>query len=524
MIKKQNPFTSVNFLVLFVILASTSFSKSIDDSDPVTLRNKVRQYRKQNEVKILQDFAALLAIPNIASDTENIRRNAAHIKALLQKRGITTKLLEVEGSPPVVYGEINSPGAKKTIVFYVHYDGQPVDKAQWTGAPWKPVIRDKKVEEGGKEIELSTLQSPLNPEWLIYGRSAGDDKAPVIAIIHALDALKKLNITPSINIKFFFEGEEEAGSPHLSQILSKYKELLASDAWILCDGPVHQTRRKLLAFGARGITGVKLTTYGPLLPLHSGHYGNWAPNPIVLLTNLIASMRNTNGKILIKNFYDDVAQITPTEKKAIDEIPNIDQQLKEEFGLAWTEGSGKRLEELIMLPALNLRSFHAGGPIAKNAIQDQANAVIGFRLVPNQTLKMVRERVEDHIQKQGFKIVYEDPTPEMRRKHPKIIQANWRGGYPPSRTSMDLPISRSLIRVMEDLEGESIVKLPTFGGSIPIHTFYQILERPIVILPIANHDDNQHAPNENLRLQNLWDGIEIFSSVFARLGEVWVED
>jgi len=471
-------------------------------------------------VAILHELADLLSLPNLASDRDNIRRNAERIFSMLQQRGIRSELLQVEGSPPVVYGELLVPGATRTIIFYAHYDGQPADPSQWASDPWKPILRDKPLEQGGRDIPWSSVKGSVSGEWRLYARSASDDKSPIIALLAAIDALRAAHIPLSVNVKLFFEGEEEAGSPHLQAILEKYADRLKGDVWFLCDGPVHQTRRMQVYFGARGITDLEMTVYGPARPLHSGHYGNWAPNPAAVLANLLASMRDTSGRIRIAGFYDDVRPLTETERRALAEAPDIEAQLRHELGLAWNEGEGQRLLELIMLPALNVRGVYAGhvGATAQNAIPTEASASIDFRLVPNQSPESVRRRVEEHIRQQGFFIVSRTPNLEMRREHPRIIKLAWGSGYPPARTSMDLPVSQAVMRLIEQTLAAPIVKLPTLGGSAPMHLFLDILKTPVIGVPIVNHDNNQHGANENLRIQNLWDGIEIFAALLAGLG------
>jgi len=483
----------------------------------------VRSYRQAHELEILRGLADLLAIPNVASDSVNIERNAEAIVRAYGKRGVRMELLRVPGSPPVVYGERLAPGAKRTVVFYAHYDGQPVRPSDWAGDPWKPVLRDGPLREGGKEIPWSGLSAPLSPDWRLYGRSASDDKAPIIGLLAALDALAAAGRPPSVNLKFFFEGEEEAGSPHLASLLSQNADRLRGDLWLLFDGPVHQTRRMALYFGARGVGDLAITVYGPQRPLHSGHYGNWAVNPVAELVKLLATMRDDEGRILVAGFSDDVRPPTSAEKKALDAAPPVDEELRKSLLLGRTEGEGARLLDQLLLPALNLRGIAGGavGPNTTNSIPTEAVASIDFRLVPNQTPAKVRERIEEHVRRQGFAIVAEEPSAETRLGHPRIAKLVWGAGYPPSRTDMDLPASRAVIRTVEEDRGEPVVKLPTLGGSIPMYLFAEILRTPVVGVPIANHDNDQHAANENLRLRNLWDGIEVYGALMARLGLVW---
>lgn len=494
---------------VLLLLAINTFA----NADPAAVAKQTRTWRADHEREILAEFAELLSIPNLANDAPNIQRNAEAIRAMCEKRGLATKLLTVEGAPPVVVANLSVPEAKRTIAFYAHYDGQPVDTSQWKSPPWQPVMRD----EAGNDVDWRGAKS-IDPEWRFFARSSADDKAPIMAMLAALDALKAAGVKPSVNLRFVFEGEEEAGSPHLADYLKRFRAELRADAWLFCDGPVHQSRRMELVFGARGTNGLELTVYGPVKGLHDGHYGNWVPNPIVRLTHLIDSMRDENGRILIKGFYDDVRPPTAAEKEALKKIPNVEADLLREFQIATTEGKGKPLNQLLMLPGLNLRGIASGhvGEQASNTIPTEARASIDFRLVPNETPESIKPLVERHIIGQGYSIVRETPDEAARLATAKIVKVEWGPGYSASRTPLDLPFSRELARIMT-AAGHEPVLLPTAGGSLPMDLFQQGNNIPVIACPIVNHDDNQHAANENVRLQNLWDGIEVFAAFFSGL-------
>jgi len=479
---------------------------------PDDLQRQVREYRTAHEKEIVQEFERLLSLPNRATETSDIEHNAAFIKTMLERRGVAVRMLRVPGAPPVVLGELHAPGATRTIGIYAHYDGQPVDPAQWRSPPFDPVMRDA----NGKDIDWETA-AHFDPQWRVYARSASDDKAPIEATMAALDALRVANAPVSVNVKFMFEGEEEAGSTHLAQILNQNPDALDADIWLLCDGPVHQSRRMQVFFGARGETDLEITTYGPTRALHSGHYGNWAPNPIILLTHLIDSMRDTHGKILIPGFYDDVRSLSAAEKQALARTPAADEQLKQELAIPSPEGGGSLLAEQILKPALNVRGIQAGhvGVQAANVISTEAECSIDFRLVPNQTPEKVRERVEDHIRHQGFFIVHDEPDIATRREHALIVKLQWGSGYPPYRASMDNPTALSIIRMIETATGGPVIQVVTLGGSVPMYLLEGKNHTPVIGVPIANHDNNQHAANENLRLQNMWDAIQMYAAIFA---------
>jgi acetylornithine deacetylase/succinyl-diaminopimelate desuccinylase-like protein len=486
------------------------------------LRTQVRAYRAAHEKEIVGELADLVSLRNVASDRADIERNADRLIEMLKRRGVEARRLNAGDAPPAVYGELRSPGATRTVVFYAHYDGQPAEAADWGGNdPWKPVLRAG-PEPNAPVVDLATAAS-FAPESRLYGRSASDDKAPIVAMLAALDALHAAGVSPSVNLKFFFEGEEEASSPHLAEILRAHRDVLAADAWIFADGPVHQSRKPQVVFGARGVSEVEITAYGPVRALHSGHYGNWAPNPAAVLVDLISGLRAPDGEIRIAGFYDDVRPLTESEKQAAAAMPPIEEALQRELGLAWSEGNGGRLQDLIMRPALNLRGLKSGqvGAQARNAIPTDATASIDFRLVPDQTPEKVRERLEAHLKSHGFWVVHEEPDLETRRAHPRVVRLTWGDGYPGARTSMDLPASRAVLQAVEEVVGAPVLRVPMLGGSLPMYVFTDTLKVPLIGVPIVNHDNNQHAAYENLRLQNLWDGIEIFAGLFARLGQDW---
>ncbi len=499
--------------VLLLLICVQAFAQS------PTVADAARAYRQTHEREIFAEYAELLSIPNVASDTVNIRRNANLIVQMMERRGVKTRLLEVPEAPPVVYGEILTPGATRTLIFYAHYDGQPVEPSKWEGGdPFKPILRTAAIEAGGREIPFPGKGEKFDPEWRLYARSTGDDKAPIIAICAALDALRANKIAINSNIRFFFEGEEEAGSPHLEKIVEKYRDLLAADAWLICDGPVDQTRRQQIYFGARGVTGFEITVYGARRELHSGHYGNWSPNPALMMSKLLASMKDDDGRVQIKNFYDGIEALSESERRAFAEAPDNEALLKRELGLGWSEGGGKKLIELINLPSLNIRGFVSSsvGSTARNVVPSTATASVDIRLVKGVDHVAAVDRVIAHIRAQGYHVVETDPDDATRLKYPKIAKIVRQGGYNASKTSMDLPISKAVIAAVESARGK-VIKMPTLGGSVPLYIFTDNLKTPCIGIPIANHDNNQHSSNENIRLQNLWDGIETMAALLTMM-------
>ena len=482
-----------------------------------------RAYRTAHGPRIVRDYAGLLAVPNVASDEANIRRNAEILRAKLAELGASAELVEHPGAPPVVFGRLDVPGATRTLALYVHYDGQPADPAKWTTPPWEPILLTRAREKGGVPRALPADGEAIDPEWRLYARSASDDKAPLGALFPALAALRAAGVRPSSNLVFFFEGEEEAGSPHLGAILARHRAKWDDvDAWLFLDGPVHQSGRPLVAFGVRGVTGMELTVYGPTRSLHSGHYGNWAPVPGRLLAELLASFYDDDGRVAVAGFYDSTLPLGEAERAALAALPAYDAELKRELGLAETEGGGKPLAERLLLPSLTIQGLASAnvGALAQNVIPATATASLGIRLVAGNDPQAMQDLVEAHIAKQGFTIVRDEPDLATRLAHSKLVRVERSEGYPAARTPMDLPIARQVVAAIASASpaGQTPVLLPGMGGSLPIYLFTDAthgLGKPCLIVPVANHDNNQHAPDENLRLANLWYAIDLYGSLLT---------
>ena len=502
-------------IFLLLVLVAVQLSAQTDGL------SRVRAYRKANQYVFLREFFSLLSIPNLAADTVNIKRNTTFIMDMMTRRGIgQVRLLSprTPGAAPAVYGEVLVPGAARTIIFYAHYDGQPVSPAQWAPglSPFQPKLANGALERKGTLIHFPESGDSISPDWRIYARGASDDKAGVTAILDAYEALRRTGQHPGCNIKFFFEGEEEAGSTHLSEILDQYKPLLASDLWIICDGPVHQSGKKQVVFGVRGDAHMELTVFASRRPLHSGHYGNWAPNPALMLSKLLASMKNDSGRVVIPGFYEDMVPFTAREKEALRQIPPVDEQMKAELGIISTEIPGLSLMESINLPSLNINGMQSGhvGSNSNNIIPTTASADLDLRLVLGNDWQRQQQRVTEYIAKQGFHVLDHDPDGAERSQYEKIIKViNGMDGYNAQRTPMDLPIASEVIRAVQKTTTEQVVLVPSLGGSLPLFLFEKYLQGKTIIVPIANHDNNQHGENENIRLDNLWKGIETMASL-----------
>lgn len=478
-----------------------------------SVQQKVRSYREQNEIRLINEYKAFVSIPNVSRDTPNIHRNAAFIADWMNRLGIKAELLDgiTPGVTPAVYGKVTVPGATKTLAFYAHYDGQPVNPRQWADGlqSFNPVFLTAPVERGGKIIEVKPNE-PINPEWRLSGRGSADDKAGVMTILNAYEALIKSGSNLKNNLLFFFEGEEEIGSIHIAEIFEKHRSKLQADLWIISDGPRHVSGKKLVQFGVRGDVNLSLTVFGPKRPLHSGNYGNWAPNPARMLVELLAGMKDASNRVTIPGFYDDVVPLSESEKKALAAIPNIEETLKKELGIAEPEGAGKSFLELLHLPTLNINGIQSAnvGNLAANIIPVKAEAAIDLRLVLGNDVNRQIQKVVKYIESKEYKVLDRDPTDEERLRYPKLIKITRGEGYNAQRTPMDLPIAQQVIKAVQSTVDYPVIALPSAGGSLPLIVFEEKLGAKLITVPVVNYDNNQHAENENVLIRYLWEGIE----------------
>lgn len=508
-------------MVLFILVTSPLLQGEVESKNPIF--KTVQAHIQSNQHQIIKEFFNLLSIPNVSSDRENIKKNARFIAAMMKKRGINARIINTaENGNPVVFGDYPVKGATQTLMFYVHYDGQPVDPARWTDSqPFNPIIRSGKLKAGStfpKPIPMPKPTEQFKKNWRIYARGSSDDKAPIISLLTAMDALKQGNIPISHNLKFIFEGEEEAGSVNLLQFLEKNKKLLKADVLFMCDGPAYFSGDPTLFFGVRGITSIKITVFGPNTDLHSGHFGNWAPNPVLQLTRLLSSMKNGEGKVTVDGFYDTVIPLTANEIEALKMVPDYDQYLKKLYGFCQPEIREKTLIEAIHSPSLNINGIEGGSrdDQMRTIIPSAATAYIDIRMVKGNDPKDMVQRVKKHIVKQGFYLTKKDPDQKTRSKYPLIAKiTHSEKGYRAARTSMDLPISRSIIRTLQNHHQGKVVLVPSLGGSLPLYMFSDTLNIPIIGVSIANHDNNQHQPNENIRINHLWKGIQTFAALLT---------
>ncbi len=485
-------------------------------SEPVALRGQVETWVAHHQNAVISEFWDLLAIPNVAADTTNIRRNAVFLRDRLARRGFTTAILPTDANP-LVWGERRVPGAKRTLLLYCQYDGQPVHPPAWQqNDPFEPVLRDGKLDAGAAVLADARTRTQYDPEWRVYARAAADAKGPIIALFAALDALADAGLAPTSNIRVVMDGDEERGSPQLVPAIARYRDRLTADLMLVLDGPSHFDGRPTLVFGARGILTLQLTVYGPKVGVHSGNYGNWVPNPALRLAHLLASMKNDAGRVLVRGFATDVPPLAPAERALLDAVSNDDARLLTTFGIAAPERPDLSVQEALQFPTLNVRGLQSAfiGDQARTIIPDRAVAELDVRLVQETPAESLAARIVEHVRRQGYHLVDADPDDATRAAHDRIARvAVGKPALPAFRTSTLLPESRRVIEALTSTWGEPPACIRNAGGTVPIAPFIAALGCPAILAPIVNFDNNQHEENENLRLGHLFRGIVTYAAL-----------
>lgn len=457
-----------------------------------------------------------LSIPNDAHFPEHVAANVAWAERVFAARGFATRELDT-GGPPLLLAERTSPGASRTTLVYLQIDGQPVDPAAWQQEdPYTPVLMERS-SDGWSEISWESLEAGFDPEWRVFARSASDAKGPVVAFLAALDVLAATDAAPTTNLRVIMDFEEELGSPHLPPAVDVHREALDADWLLIFDGPRHPSNEPTLTFGARGIATVTLTVFGPRAPQHSGHYGNYAPNPAVRLAQLIASMKDDEGRVTLTGFYDGV-ELSDEVRAILARTPDDEAQIREQIGVAAPDGVGGSYQEAIQYPSLNVRGMASGwvGEQARTIVPATATAEIDVRLVSESDPEHLIGLIRGHVVAQGYHLIGDrEPTEQERAEQPRIASFTHTVSYRAFRTPLDSPVGLWLRSALTRTFGAEPILIRTSGGSIPISPFVDQLGLPAVTVPTVNRDNNQHSPNENLRLGNFVEAIETFLGILT---------
>jgi acetylornithine deacetylase/succinyl-diaminopimelate desuccinylase-like protein len=469
------------------------------------------------------EYLDLLAIDNVASKPEDIVRNAAFLERSFQKRGFKTERLENAAGRPAVFAEYpgKAKGAK-TVLFYIHFDGQPVIPAEWAQkSPFEPVVKKRDEHGEWREVGRAELfRQPLDPELRVFARSASDDKAPIMMFLTAIDLLKKQQKLPAVHIKVLLDGEEETGSPSLGGMAQANPSLLGADALVILDGPAHDSGRPTLSFGNRGIAQATLIVFGPRAPLHSGHYGNYAPNPALRLAALLASMKDDDGRVLVPGYYDGIV-LTPADREALAKTGDDEEALRRRLGIARAEKVGASYREAMQYPSLNVRGMASAsiGDKAANIVPSAAEADIDMRTTPENDGRHLFELVRRHIERQGYHLVEGTPTDADRMQYDKLASFRLGAVQAAARTSMDSAVGHwaaaALKSATSPTPGGEPVRIRMMGGTVPTDVLVDALHLPFVGVLTVNGDNNQHTHDENLRIGNFLSGTETIYSLLT---------
>jgi len=490
------------FFTLIALYSIAAFSQ-----DTIALKSQVAQS--------IQDLREFVAIPNDALNADDIDDNLIWLKRQFEKRGFNTAELETENLP-LFFAALPMDDSKPTILLYMHFDGQSVDPSKWDQPnPYKIVLKAP-TDNGWETHPFSDMLEDIDYDWRLFGRSTSDDKGPIIMFLNAIDLLKKEGKTIPLNIKVILDGEEEKGSKPIAKAVKQYRELLDTDFLVIADGPTHPSNKPTVVYGCRGITTMTVTTHGPHKPQHSGHYGNYAPNPGFQLAQLLATMKDANGKVIIPGYYDGI-NIDEATQTILKSVPDDDTLIAEKLQFKSPEKVGGFYQEALQYPSLNIRGLGSGwiGDKARTIVPESATAELDLRLVPETDGNRLKQLVKAHIIKQGYHILDHTPSKEERMKYDKIVTITERGVTDAFRTDFSNEYGTFLVKTLGNTFSEEVVQIRIMGGTVPISPFVNELQVPAFVVPMVNADNNQHSPNENIRIGQLAYGIKAFYAILS---------
>lgn len=436
---------------------------------------------RQEFIERLFDY---LRKPSISAHGIGMDDVTEYLRAMLNQLGLSAQIVPTAGWPVVLGRRTDTPGTP-TVLLYGHYDVQPPEPLdEWVSPPFEPTIRNGRI----------------------YARGVGDNKGQHLAQILALESLLACRGQLPCNVILLLEGEEEIGSPQMPAFVQANKDQLNADLVIIADGPVHASGRSQIVFGARGIVTFELRAYGACRDLHSGNWGGIAPNPLWTLVHLLSTMKNSHGFITIDGFYDQVVTQTEQEYAALADLPIDVSAIRQELGLQQFDVPHERpFAERTMWPSFTINGLHGGygGEGSKTVLPHYATAKCDIRLVANQTATDIFAKVEAHVQ-----------------RHAPEVELIWHGGMNPSKTPMDSQFTQPIFKGLIAAQGQPPLLVPTLGGSLPNYVFTELLDIPVFLVPYANADEANHAPNENLEVERFIMGIKTGASMLAHLGAI----
>ena len=465
-------------------------------------------------------YREFLSLPNDAVHPDDIDALVTWMEYEFDSRGFETRRIPAAGSP-ALFAERPRDGAGKTVLVYLQADGQPVDPRAWAQAnPYTPVLKARSDDGSWQEIPWASIDEGYDPDWRVFARSAADSKGPMTQFMMAIQLLDELGVSLEYNLKVIVDTEEELGSPHLADAIRAHRDLMSSDLLLIFDGPPHASNRPTVTFGARGIATITLVSYGPRVPQHSGHYGNFVPNPAFDLARILASMKSPDGIVTIPGFYDGV-ELSDETRATLARVPDDEAAILDAMGVSRAESLAPSLQEAIQYPSLNIRGLAAAwvGDESRTVIPPRAVAELDIRLVKESDPERLIGLVREHVANLGYTVLDHAPGDEERRRHDRIVSMSYEVSYRAFRSDVDSPAGRMARAGLTHLYGEEPILIRTMGGSIPIAPIIEALDVPAAVVPTVNIDNNQHSPNENLRFGNFVEGVVMLMSVLGQSPE-----
>lgn len=479
--------------------------------------DEIRERVEQNYRESLELYREFLSLPNDAKYPDDIEKLIQWMEPQFAARGFDVQRILMPGSP-ALFAERTSESADRTVLVYLQSDGQPVDPSAWhQDDPFRPVLKQQSADGSWAQIEWAALNDEIDPDWRVFARSASDSKGPMTQFLVAMDILNQAGHELDFNLKVIIDTEEEMGSPNLSLAVLDNRELLAADMLLIFDGPPHASNEPTVKFGARGIVTVTLVSYGPRVAQHSGHYGNYAPNPAFHLSRILASMKRDDGRVVIPGFYDGI-ELSDDVRQALAAVPDDEVAIRAALGIARADRIGENLQESVQYPSLNIRGLSSGwvGNESRTIVPATATAEIDIRLVKESDPDYLVGLVRQHIEDLGYHVIDRPPLEEERQKHPHIVSFTSNFSYGAYRSGFNEAAGRLARAGLTHLYGQEPILIRTSGGSIPISPFVDTLGIPAASVPTVNIDNNQHSPNENIRLGNFKEGIAMLVSVLSQ--------
>ncbi|MEY8749354.1 M20/M25/M40 family metallo-hydrolase [Alkalicoccobacillus gibsonii] len=444
----------------------------------------IDSYVSERKEQALDTLFKILRQESISTQNKGMRECASLMQDLMREIGMEPEVYETKGHP-ILYGELksNNPEAK-TILLYGHYDVQPPDPLDhWQSPPFEPTIRDGRI----------------------FARGAGDNKGQIVAQLLGVKAYLDCFETLPVHLKFVIEGEEEMGSVHLPEFVEEHKDMLNSDLVYTADGSSHSSGQPLVLLGVRGMLSLEIEIEGAAFDNHSGNTGNIVPNPAWELVELLHTMRDSDGHVLVEGFYDHIRPATSEETKLLKDLPFNASEVGEKIGYPSLSLDGQSYHhKLTMEPTFNIFGMKSGylDQGVKTITPSKASVKIDTRLVVDQDPADVFSKIEAHV-----------------KSHHPTATVRFLGSMNPSRTPVDTHIVQQAIAGIKEAFNQQPLIQPSLGGSLPDYVWTNILKAPSMLMPYANFDQRNHSPNENITLDHFFNGIRCTAHVIHGLGK-----